>query len=242
MSVERRQGRANRRRFRYSSPDPSGGKVIKNHTVIQGECLSSIAEEHGFFWETLWNHPDNKKLQELRRDPNILSPGDVVFIPDKRVKEVSEPTNQLHKFRVKNAPAKLKLRLLRGAEPRAGEPYVLIIDDVEIKRDKIPPDGTVEVSIPPRAKQGRLVLGAGESAETYVLQLGHLDPLEALAGVKARLNSLGFDCGKPNDEMNEQTSRAIADFQAYINHAEPNGQLDATTREALGRLHDELNS
>jgi hypothetical protein len=27
------------------------------HQVQQGECLVSIAESYGFFWETLWNLP-----------------------------------------------------------------------------------------------------------------------------------------------------------------------------------------
>lgn len=215
---------------------------MKSHTVIQGDCFSSIAEENGFFWETLWNHPENKKLRELRKDPNILLPGDVVFVPDKRLKQLSEPTNEVHKYRLKNTPAKLKVRILGDAEPRAGEPFVLIIDDVEIKRGKIPPDGQIEISIPPTAKGGKLLIGEGENEEEYILNLGHLDPIDTLTGVKARLSSVGFDCGEINEEMNEETIEAIADFQSYINHPDPNGQLDDQTRETLKKLHDELGS
>ena len=45
-------------------------------------------------------------LADQHFDPAILLPGDVVFVPEKNPKEVSEPTNQVHKFRMKNAPAK----------------------------------------------------------------------------------------------------------------------------------------
>ena len=215
---------------------------MKNYTVKQGDCISSIAEENGFFWETIWNDPGNKDLKESRKDPNILSPKDTVVVPDKRVKEVSEPTNEVHKFRLKNSPAKLKLRVLKDGIPREGEPYVLTIDGVEKGRDRIPSDGNLYISIPPIARKGELRIGKGENEEVYNLDLGYLDPLDSLSGVKARLNSLGFDCSGADDEMNEETIEAIADFQAYIDHPNPNGQLDDRTREALGKLHDQLDS
>jgi N-acetylmuramoyl-L-alanine amidase len=212
---------------------------MKLHTVKQGECISSIAEENGFFWETIWNHPDNKQLHDLRQDPNILYPGDVVLIPDKRLKELSEPTNQVYKYRLKNTPAKLKVRILRDAEPRSGETYMLSIDKVEIKRGTIPSSGDIEIPILPQAKEGKLVIGEGENAEEYILNLGYLDPIDTISGVKARLNSIGFDCGKVNNEMDEETTEAITDFQSYINHPNPNGELDDQTRKALAKLHDE---
>ena len=42
------------------------------HRVQQGDCMVSIAELCGFFWETLWNHPNNKDLRGLRHDPTVL--------------------------------------------------------------------------------------------------------------------------------------------------------------------------
>lgn len=215
---------------------------MKKHNVIQGDCISSIAEDNGFFWETIWNLPENKPLRDERRDPNVLYLGDSVFIPDKRVKELSEPTNNVYKYRLKNTPAKLKVRILQDAEPRVDETFVLSIDNVEIKRGKIPSDGNVEIPILPQAKIGKLVIGEGEKTEEYILNLGYLDPIVTLTGVKARLNNIGFDCGKINNEMNEETIQAITDFQSYINHPNPSGELDDQTRNALANLHDATNS
>ena len=79
-----------------------------NYQVKQGDCISSIAFEHGFFGDTIWNHPNNKDLKTKRQDPNILMPGDMVFVPDKRLKEVSESTNQ-----VINLNAKTRRKNLR---------------------------------------------------------------------------------------------------------------------------------
>lgn len=214
---------------------------MKRHQVKQGDCISSIAEENGFFWETVWNHPDNKELKEKRKDPNILMPGDIVTIPEKRPKEVSEPTNQVHKFRLKNSPAKLTLRILKDGEPRAGETFVLTIDGEEKERGTIASDGNIRISIPPTAQKGELTIGEGKDQEIYELNLGHLDPIDTITGVKARLNNIGFDCGKVNNKIDEQTLKAIKAFQGYINHPNPNGEVDQQTREVLEKLHDRSN-
>ena len=82
---------------------------MPNYTVKQGDCISSIAQKHGLFWDKVWNHPKNANLQERRKDPNVLSPGDVVFVPDKDEKEESGATEQRHRFKRKGVPEKLRI-------------------------------------------------------------------------------------------------------------------------------------
>src|SRR6202022_151085 len=95
------------------------------HTVQQGDCFSNIAEQYGFPWKTLWNHPENADLKQSRKDPNVLYPGDTVNVPDKELKEEPRGVDARHKFKKKGEPTHIKIRLLLDDEPRAGLRYQL---------------------------------------------------------------------------------------------------------------------
>lgn len=59
------------------------------HVVKQGEHLAGIAQQYGFAdYLKLWDLPENTGLKRLRQKPNVLFPGDEVFIPDKQPKLV----------------------------------------------------------------------------------------------------------------------------------------------------------
>ena len=195
------------------------------HRVRQGECVSSIGDRYGFFWNTIWDHPENAELKRLRQDPNVLAPGDELFIPDKRLKEESGATEERHRFRRKGVPVYMKLRLLLDDEPRANKPYRLIIDDVLWKEGSTDGDGYVETAVPPGARQGRLVLTDGQEQETYLLDFGSLDPIDTDEGVRSRLANLGFSA-------DEDLEPAVRDFQA-AEELEVTGRVDDATRERL---------
>lgn len=194
---------------------------MPQYTAQQGDCVLSIAEDNGFFWETVWNHPQNAALKAERKDPAVLLPGDAVFVPDKRPKEVSGATNQVHKFRVKNSPAKLKIRFLDDSDnPRANLKYTLTIDGKETT-GMTDGEGSVNISIPPSADVGKLVFE--DVDEEYDLALGSLDPVEEISGIQARLKGLGHYIGSATGELDDDTKAAIAEYQQAIG-AEPTGE------------------
>ncbi len=88
-----------------------------DHAVRQGECINSLAERYGFFPDTLWDAAENKDLRELREDPNILQPGDVVHIPDLTPREESGGTDELHRFRRRGVPALFRAVFYRPPSP-----------------------------------------------------------------------------------------------------------------------------
>jgi hypothetical protein len=199
------------------------------HTVRQGDCLASIAFQHGFHPDTLWNHPDNAALKRLRGDPNVLLPGDVVSVPDTREKSYPCATTRSHRFRRRGVPEKLKLTVRREAKPRAGEGYVLVIDGAE-QRGTTDAEGRIEHWIAPDARRGTLRFEV--DGASYELLLGHLDPIEELSGVQGRLKSLGFYHGPIDGKPSQATDEAVSAFQASSG-LDPDAGLDDLTRGAL---------
>lgn len=49
--------------------------MAEDYIVKAGDCLNSIAYEHGFYWETLWSHPANAGLKAKRKNPDALLAG-----------------------------------------------------------------------------------------------------------------------------------------------------------------------
>lgn len=240
-----------------------------DYVVSEGDCISSIAKQHGHFWETLWSDPANAELRRVRGDPNILFPGDRVTIPPIRLREELRPTDQRHRFVKRGEPAKLRLRLLEekrddGPEaeappprysgrdvytedgpsraspladhPRRSVPYLLIVDG-EQTRGSTDGEGYLEAWISPTATTGRLFINHGSTTEEeLVINLGHLDPLEEIAGVKQRLANLAFDCGDRTNKMTPGLREALLAFQDKHGLAST-GELTDEVRQKLRQLH-----
>lgn len=203
------------------------------HVIKPGESTIGLSEQHGFFAATIWEHPDNAALKEQRKDMNILLPGDVLVIPDKREKSVSKPGEKRHRFRRKGVPAQFRLQLFDIEKPRANQDYQLDVDGRLIK-GKTDGDGVLLEFVPPGAREGLLTIGPDRFE--LIIQFSQLDPVGEVIGVQKRLNNLGFHCGEPDGELNEATEDALADFQERFG-LEVTGEIDDSTREKLDELH-----
>jgi len=194
------------------------------YQVQQGDCISSIAYAHGFLPKTLWQHSDNADLKQKRKDPNALAPGDVVAIPELQLKQESGATAKKHRFQKKGVPAKLKIRVLLNNEPRRNEKFKLCIDG-RWSEGATDGDGFVEHSLPPDARNARLVIGEGGKQEILELAFGHVDPIDSDEGAAGRLHDLGYS-------TREGLSPAVRKFQAD-NSLRVTGELDTPTRDKL---------
>jgi hypothetical protein len=202
-------------------------------TASRGDSVTSLAEQYGFFWETIWNHAENAEIRAKRKDPNIIYPGDEVYIPELRRKEENRATGARHRFKKKGVPAMLKLRLTRLGKPRAHESYTLVLDG-KVFTGSTDGDGLIEVEIPPDCRSGQLKLKNGK--EVYPLTIGALDPWDTPTGMKQRLNNMGYACPMNDDTTDPKTRAAIKAFQEKYG-LEPTGKADEKTMKTIDEKH-----
>lgn len=191
------------------------------YEVVQGDYLSKIARKFGFSdWRTIWNHASNADLRTKRKSPNILYPGDRIFIPDRETREESKSTDRRHPFIRKGTRLKLVLVLENlYAKPRANLNCELIVDSrsfAKVTDDK----GRLEQDLAPSGEEAYLTAKIPESAPGNLvvpLRIGHLDPVEERSGQAVRLDNLGYFAGPQegaSEEENERRFRsAVEEFQ-----------------------------
>lgn len=206
------------------------------HTVRAGDCVSSIAFDHGFFPDTVWDDAANAKLKEMRKNPNILVPGDVVVVPDKQPREESGATESLHRFRRKGVPERLKIRLEENGEPRAKLAYTIVIEG-RSTQGTTDDEGWIDHPIPPNAKRGTLSIEGEAPLDLYV---GHMPPIDTDEGLLSRLGNLGYipaDGDDPDGDFeSERLANALSHFQARCGLT-VSGTADDETKQKLLELH-----
>ena len=197
--------------------------------------MTSIGEQYGFLWSTIWEHEKNAELRAKRTNPNILMAGDQVFIPEMQVKEESATTGSQHIFRLKGVPARLNLRLTDGQRrPRAGLRYSLKVDGTGFT-GTTGDNGELSHAIPPHARKAHLKLEA--TGEEWDLDIGHMNPMDYGSGIQARLRNLGYYCGSLSGAIDEATQKALREYQR--DRGLPvTGKVDAETRQALESEHE----
>jgi hypothetical protein len=200
---------------------------------VQGDdCISSIANQFGFFWRTLWFHPQNAQLRSLRKNPNVLMEGDNVFIPTKVLRQESRPVDAQHAFVLQGIPSRFRMCVLRNLEPRANERYVLTLDG-QIFDGQTDGDGKIDIFIPPNAQSGKLIVGVGKTQQVFTLDLGQINPVTTPAGQIQRLQNMGYDCGLKKEKG---LPLALRSFQVD-NNLSDTGEANAATQAKLLEKH-----
>ena len=204
------------------------------YTVQQGDCLSSIAKGYGFSsYDAIWKRAENSELKKKRKQPNILQPGDRLFIPDKEIRMENGSVDQEHNFVLHANPTVLEIVVQLDEEPVANAPYTLEIDNVKIAgtTDR---NGLLRQPIEQDAARGHLHFD--KPLLDWDLELGGLDPVDEASGVQQRLNNLGFVCGAADGLIGPRTRGALRRFQKRYGITS-NGKADDPTKQKLKTLH-----
>jgi N-acetylmuramoyl-L-alanine amidase len=219
----------------------------RSYVVRQGDYLARLAHLHGFDAEEVWNHPKNEALRALRRDPEVLAPGDVIYLPRKAQAGLPFAAEGVNRYRATVPRVPLRLRFKDGAGPLANEAWV-IEGSASPAEGTTDAEGQLEVVTSPHVASFTVRFPARERA--FTVRVGHLDPLEEESGVRARLTQLGylppplgplFGIDEPGalgtlSGEGDRLRAAIRDFQR-AEGLEVTGMVDDATREVLWKAH-----
>jgi Putative peptidoglycan binding domain len=214
------------------------------HTVAQGEYLVAIARTYGFAkYTVIWDHPKNSDLKKRRQNPNVIFPGDQLFIPDKVTKKEPRPTGQLHRFVLETVGLKLRIVL----EDLYEKPIADARCELRIDGQRFPlltdGKGKIEKDIKPTARTGSLVVQDTQTPANrreIPIKIGHLDPVDEVSGQKARLNNLGYFAGPFNGNSDDASEArflsAVEEFQC--DHGlSVDGRCGPITQAKLKQVH-----
>jgi N-acetylmuramoyl-L-alanine amidase len=163
---------------------------VEPYVVRRGDFLLKLAYQFGFDADTVWNDEKNAQLRQLRPDPNILYPSDILYIPDQTYKQpvmqdltagttntfVTDPPTVLVSFTFSDSNCALQaftvpeLPQLTGLSTGA--------------------DGSVSFSVP--VTIDAFTLEFTDLGLTVPCGLGYFDPINTLSGIFQRLQNLGY--------------------------------------------------
>lgn len=214
--------------------------MATQHIVKQGENLGKIAKQYKIAdWKDIYLHPSNADFRKKRPNPNIICPGDMIFIPESKSQKVTVRTGSSHRFVVCRAYQELKLKLVD--DDLKPLPDIKACYDVGQGEQITATDqqGLITIQVAdPDLKSLNLKLYAGDDPEvpshTYDVKLSYLDAADTLAGLQGRLNALGFDCGVVDGIYGKQTKAGISGYQRHKGMV-VDGQASAAVYAAVAK-------
>ncbi|WP_438025579.1 peptidoglycan-binding protein [Sorangium sp. So ce233] len=191
--------------------------------------------------DEIWNHPSNEELRRRRLTPDILHPGDILYLPG-----VSEGRDPLpltiggeNRFTARVPTVEIRLILRRAdGTALAGERFRVDGSGPEPFTGTTTGDGLALFRVPSHVREVRLSLQ--QEGLRYQVRIGQMDPRDELSGAAKRLAHLGYlpVLDFPAVALSEDVlHEAIAAFQEAQGDLQVTGTLDDATRDALVAAH-----
>jgi len=195
--------------------------------------VAQIAWRHGIGDAMkVWDHPENAGLKARRGDPNLLHPGDRLFIPVVSASTSDVATGMVHRFVIRVPKSRLRLAVHdEDNQPLASRPFKLKLGS-KTHEGTTDGNGIIDVAIPVTATSGELEI------DDHVLPIfvGQLDPVAEPSGVGGRLENLGFLRSQGVRDPDEALQAAVGRFQAQ-HGLEVTSEINDETRHELEERH-----
>lgn len=210
------------------------------YIVRQGDHLTRLAYVHGFDADTVWNHERNAELREMGRSPDILAPGDILYLPVKPKDGLAFSAGSGNRYRAQVPKIKVSLTFMDADQVLANERYEVhgLGTDGSSGQSALHEtdgDGTVELELPVTTREVTIVFPNQNIA--YEVRVGDMDPLAEMAGIQKRLENLGYlPRERESAAEGAYVQAAIAEFQKK-HGLSPTGTIDDQTSKLLKDEH-----
>ncbi|BBO81500.1 peptidoglycan-binding protein [Desulfosarcina ovata] len=187
---------------------------MPKHIVKQGEHLVGIATSYHFLnYKKIWEDSNNTELKKSRKNPNILFPGDQIYLPEYITNTIDITTEQRHRFIVKKVP--LSINIVIKNEDNAPISNTECSITIEEKKFSHITDieGKIIQPISHKITKGTLAIFDTQ----YDLLIGSLDPITEVSGQKERLINLGYYPDNNDKESDQSFLSAVEEFQCDNN-------------------------
>lgn len=208
---------------------------VQPYVVRAGDYLTAIAYARGLRPGDIWQDSANAGLRQLRGNPEMLAPGDVLYVPVAERKWLPLTVGSTNKF-VANPPKVEVHVILNDAD---GKPYagktVHLDPQVTDGDPATTGDGLLKVLVPVTVKV--LTATVADDGACFQIRVGNLDPHDVPSGTLSRLRQLGYVGDESRllatdrpyldgiDANDTALSRAVASFQDE-NGSEVTGEID----------------
>lgn len=207
---------------------------VRPYIVRQGDYVAKIAAQLGCSEDEIWQLAENNPLREAGRSPEVLHPGDVLYVPAETHRPVQIALEGDNPFcgAVPSVPLRMIFQI--GDQPRARQ-KCRIVGLAEGDERETGADGSITLHVPVVVHRVQVIFD--DPPTTYLVDVGHTDPVSEASGLIGRLRQLGYldsniDAAEPS---REELRAALADFQ-YDHGLPPEGIVDES---AVARLRKE---
>jgi hypothetical protein len=163
---------------------------MQPYVIRQGDHLPALAYQFGFDADDVWNDSANDDLRNLRSDPNLLAPTDVLYIPNQTDKSPAThflETGQTNTFTSDEPTIGV---VVVFADSDRGSQAFTVTELPELAGLSTDGDGCAKFDVPISLQEVSVVFTS--DGATFDVKVGHLDPINTLTGAFQRLQNLGY--------------------------------------------------
>jgi hypothetical protein len=191
---------------------------VQPYVIKQGDYLALIGYRLGFDADTVWNDPSNESLRNQRSDPNVLFPGDVLYVPDPPVAAPSGTSLQTGSNNSFTSSAPTVQVSLKFVDAALASQSVTIAELPEMTGLTTGGDGTLSLTLPVTLQSLSVVFA--NDGPTFLCQVGDMNPLDTVSGIAHRLQNLGYL--NPNEDDDGSDVDAIRAALLLFQANQPN--------------------